>query len=65
VTRAAAASPAAALVAIAPTLAEMKPVDVEPMTALAPAAAVEPTAAACPAALAPEALEPAPAEWPM
>ena len=66
-TSAAAASPAAALVAIAPTLADRNPVVVVPITAPAPAAAVPPTAAACPAALAPEALEPAPApaEWPM
>ncbi len=67
VTSAAAASPAAALVAIAPTLADRKPPPVVPITAVAPAAAVDPTAAAWPAAPAPDALEPAPApaEWPM
>jgi hypothetical protein len=62
VTSAAAARPAAALVAIAPTLADRKPPPVDPIIAVAPAAAVDPTAAAWPAAPAPEALEPAPAE---
>jgi hypothetical protein len=67
VTSAAAARPAAAFVAIAPTLADRNPVVLVPITAPAPAAAVPPTAAAVPPALAPEAPEPAPApaEWPM
>jgi hypothetical protein len=46
VTSAAAASPAAALVAIAPTLADRKPPPAELIMAVAPAAAVDPTAAA-------------------
>ncbi|HUA71522.1 MAG TPA: hypothetical protein VMA96_10580, partial [Solirubrobacteraceae bacterium] len=67
VTSAAAARPAAALVAMAPTLADRNPVVLVPITAPAPAAAVPPTAAAVPPALAPDepAPAPAPAEWPM
>src|SRR5262249_60075891 len=59
VTSAAAARPATALVAIAPTLADRNPVLGVPIKAAGPAAAVDPTAAARPAALGPDAPCPA------